>query len=756
MIRRLIFNDFKANKLITISTCAFMTITAMLLGLAIFLFAGLSASIDSLMKKAETPHFLQMHTGELREEELNVFTEGRHDVEEFQIARFLNLQNGQISIDGKSFETNMQDNGLCCQSECFDYLLDADNKVIQVSDGEVFVPVAYKKEYGIRVGDEMHIGRESLTVAGFLRDSQMNSMMASSKRFLVSESDYERLKVLGSEEYLIEYRLREGNDVNRFATEYKDAGLPDNGPTITYPLIKTMNALSDGIMILIILFVSIIVLLISIICIRYIILTQLEKDRREIGMLKAVGISRKDIRFLYISKYLLLSIAGCVVGSILALMIAGPLGTGMKELYGDTDNKALVYIFMIIGAFLAEGIILLSVRRTLRTTDRESVITSLYGRDTYKREKNLWHPAAAIATATVFMMLIPLGMKSTIASPDFVTYMGIGKSDIRVDVRQSDDIEGQTRRFIKRLESDNRVKAYSVMQTRSYKVILPDGQSYNLMLENGDHSAFPVSYNKGTYPKNDREIALSLLNAEEMGLGIGDRVKVISDIAEGETKECTVCGIYSDITNGGKTAKGCMDFGDTAGPPMWSIIYISLKDENAVSEWVNEYQDNQSALGEGIKIIEISDYLKGTYGPTISKISYASVMTFILAGIIIFVVMLLLVRLIIWKERTESSLKKALGLSTADIRGDYLKKIFIYVSSGGAIGVIAGVVLGQKLAGGLLGFMGAKGLKFVIDPLMTFVFTPALLLIITGISAVISLMEIRRIRASECLNSGLE
>ena len=70
--------------------------------------------------------------------------------------------------------------------------------------------------------------------------------------------------------------------------------------------------------------------------------------------------------------------------------------------------------------------------------------------------------------------------------------------------------------------------------------------------------------------------------------------------------------------------------------------------------------------------------------------------------------------------------------------------------------MIAGVVLGQKLAGGLLGFMGAKGLKFVIDPLMTFVFTPALLLIITGISAVISLMEIRRIRASECLNSGLE
>ena len=133
---RLIVNDFKSNKLITASTCVFMTITAMLLGLAIFLFASLWTSIDSLMKKAETPHFLQMHTGELKEAEIEAFAAARDDVEEGQIGRFLNLQNSQLSIGGKSFETNMQDNGLCYQSKCFDYLLDAENNVIQVSNGE--------------------------------------------------------------------------------------------------------------------------------------------------------------------------------------------------------------------------------------------------------------------------------------------------------------------------------------------------------------------------------------------------------------------------------------------------------------------------------------------------------------------------------------------------------------------------------------------------------------------------------------------
>jgi len=51
-------------------------------------------------------------------------------------------------------------------------------------------------------------------------------------------------------------------------------------------------------MILVILLVSVVVLLISMLCIRYIILTQLEKDKTGIGMLKAVGISRQGIRSL--------------------------------------------------------------------------------------------------------------------------------------------------------------------------------------------------------------------------------------------------------------------------------------------------------------------------------------------------------------------------------------------------------------------------------------------------------------------------
>ena len=756
MERRMIINDIKANKLVSAATCIFMAVTAMLLGLSILLYASLADSIDSLMTEAKTPDFLQMHTGEPAEDAVYGFAQQREDIEAMQVCTFLNLQNSQISIGNESFENNMQDNGLSCQSSLFDYLVDADNKVIYPSEGEVYVPVCYRKEYGTEAGDVMRIGTEELRVAGFLRDSQMNSMMASSKRFLVSEPDYERLRQLGSEEYLIEFRLKDGSDINAFATAYKDAGLPDNGPTITYPLIRMMNALSDGMMILVILLVSVVVLLISMLCIRYIILTQLEKDKTGIGMLKAVGISRRDIRKLYMSKYLILSVVGCMTGVIAAIITAKPVGAQMRELYGNAGNIGLIYALMILGALAAEGVILLSVSRLLHRTDRISAADALYGRGSFGKKKNLWLPAMIITAAAMFMILVPQNMKSTIEAPEFVTYMGIGESHIRIDVRQTGNVRKIAGEVTEDIGHDNRVRDYVLMETGSYRTILQNGSSYDLMIENGDHSRFPVRYTEGRYPENDREIALSVLNAEEMGVKLGDEIIVCKEMKDGTAEEvsCSVCGIYSDITNGGKTAKACMKDPDDATPVMWSIIYLSLADEDLTREWTNEYQDRYSSFESGVKVTLIADYLKGTYGQTIRNISKAAAVSSVMACFVLFIVMLLLIRLVVWRERNDSSLKKALGFTSSDIRMEYLKKTVTYILPGIVLGVFAGIVLGQSLTALLLRSMGAYSFRFIIDPLTVFAAAPAMIVVSAVLAAILSLTEVKRIHAWECLRAG--
>ena len=756
MKKRLILNDFKANKLVTISTCIFMAASAMLLGLSILLFGSLSSSIDSLMEEAQTPDFLQMHTGKIDEERIAFFSENRSDVEAMQISRFLNLQNSQLTIGGNSLINNMQDNGLCTQNHSFDFLIDAENNKIKPNPGEVYVPVCYKTEYGLETGDVMQIGTEKLSVAGFLRDSQMNSMMASSKRFLVNEADYERLWPLGSEEYLIEFKLKEGSDINAFATAYEDADLPGNGPTITYSLIKMMNALSDGMMILVILLASAVVLFISILCIRYMILTQLEKDKREIGMLKAVGISRKDIRSLYFSKYLLLSPIGGVVGVTAAAIVAGPLGTQIRELYGDAGNMSLIYALMILGSLAVEGIILLSVYRTLGKMEKMSAVQVLYGHGDFGKKKNLYLPIGIITAAAVFMILVPWNIESTISAPEFVTYMGIGESQIRIDIRQTENVEVSANAVAKEIEQDDQVLDYALMHTGSYKTVLPDGTSYNLMIEKGDHSRFPVRYIEGRYPDNVGEIALSILNSKEMNVNAGDTILVYKDLGDNLAApvSCKVSGIYSDITNGGKTAKARFDTFDDKAPVMWSIIYLSLKDENHADTWVKDYQAKYSSLNDGIKVAKIADYITGTYGQTIRNIQKAAVMSVISACLILFVVMLLLLRLVIWRERNDSSLKKALGFTSADIKEAYLKKTSKYLLPGIAVGIFAGIVPGQGLAGVLLSSMGAYGFHFIINPIAVFVIAPAVIIVAAALATWVSLKEVGRIYAYECLRAS--
>ena len=107
----------------------------------------------------------------------------------------------------------------------------------------------------------------------------MNSNLSSSKRFLVSQGDYEAIKESGNVEYLIEFRLNQLSDLSKFEDVYTRAGLEANGPTVTYPLFKMLSALSDGMMIAIILFVSVLVIATTFLCIRFILLAKIIRDQ---------------------------------------------------------------------------------------------------------------------------------------------------------------------------------------------------------------------------------------------------------------------------------------------------------------------------------------------------------------------------------------------------------------------------------------------------------------------------------------------
>lgn len=750
MFRNLIRQDIKNHRFSAAAIVAFGGISVMLFTLSLILFCNLLGAIELLMNTAKTPDFLQMHAGEVSEEEIEEFAVGIGGAEQYQISRFLNLENKEIYLGEHCLVDSTQDNGLCVQNPFFDFLLDEYNEKPEVSAGEVYVPVCYQQQYGLEVGDFMQIGQEKLTIAGFVRDAQMNSMMASSKRFLVCAEDYERLRAAGSEEYLIEFLLKEGGDSGAFATAYANAGLPSNGPTITRGLIKMMNALSDGMMIMIILFVSVLVFLISAVCVRFILLTRMENEKKEIGMLRAFGVDKKEVRRLYFGKYAAIACVGAILGAIAAWVLSPCLSQKMQELYGTTAKPWQTLLFSIIGAAGVTGCMLLFIRRVLRKLERITALDALLG----KQEKaggGQRGYLVVIAAVCTFLMVIPTNLHHTMASPRFVTYMGIGEGELRIDVRQGANIAQLTEELLEQLQQDTAVEKTVLLQTCMQKVVTENGNE-NLLTEAGDHTVFPVSYSAGRAPQQEGEIALSALEAKELSIESGEKLSLILD---GEEKEYFVCGIYSDITNGGKTAK---IYGEQSREDvMWNVLYLSLKEGEDRQKWVEQMREWASdAVQRGgenpasIKVVEIPDYVQATYGQTLEQIRMASIVTNLSACMILLLVVMLFLKLLVAKKRYAISLEKALGISGKDIMRRYFVKGMCCAAIGAAAGIVLGVFLGEKLCAAALCSFGADGFRFILNPAELLIRIPAAALLASVCAVLLGIRDIKAVRAYEC------
>ncbi len=91
MYYRLLRNDILKSRAITLTTMLFVAAAAMLVALAAVLVVNLAGAIDTMMIQGKTPHFMQMHAGEVDLEQLAAFAENNQDVAEFQVIEFLNV-----------------------------------------------------------------------------------------------------------------------------------------------------------------------------------------------------------------------------------------------------------------------------------------------------------------------------------------------------------------------------------------------------------------------------------------------------------------------------------------------------------------------------------------------------------------------------------------------------------------------------------------------------------------------------------------
>ncbi|WP_225340890.1 ABC transporter permease [Lysinibacillus capsici] len=743
MYWKIVRNDMANSKLITGMTMLFVAVAALLVTLSAVLMVHLTSAIDTLMKQAETSHFLQMHAGEIDQVRLTEFAEQNKYVDEYQMNEFLNVEGSKIHIAGTTLAHSVQDNGFSTQSEKFDYLLDLDGHVIEVANGDIYVPVSYWKDGIADLGDTVIVQDQTFTIAGFLRDSQMNSMLASSKRFLVSEQDYAAIQEAGTVEYLIEFRLKNLADLKNFEEAYTSAGLEANGPTITYKLFQMLNAISDGLMIAVILLISVLVVAIAFMCIRFTLLTKIEEDTREIGVMKAIGLRVADIQKMYLAKYGVIAVIGCMLGFACSFFLRDILLENIRLFMGETDKVSLIWLFTGLGLLLVFFVIMSYVRSVLKqfrklsatqamrfgTTQGKGQHAKLLNLSANKRlpinlflgmkdvlsRKTLYATMLAVLVLATFIIIVPQNLHNTIAAKSFITYMGIGNSDIRIDIPQGKQNEQQVAAVMDRLEHDTAIKNYTVLTTKKFTTIAKDGTAQNLKIELGDHTIFPLEYAHGEAPVAPNEVALSVLNAEELQKKVGDSLAVVINR---EKKNLRVSGIYSDITNGGKTAKAA--FSDQSTDSMWSVIYSTMANPSLVADKRAEYAKTFSFA----KVSGIDDYIHQTFGTTIHAIEKAARAALVIALLLCVLVTLLFMNMLIAKDQAPIAIMKALGFTNVDIATQYAARSIFVLLLAISMGTLLANTLGEYLTSTVIASFGAASFDFMINPLAAYVFCP--------------------------------
>ncbi|MBO0458768.1 FtsX-like permease family protein [Enterococcus hulanensis] len=770
MYRKIIKNDVRDSKMITIITTLFITVAALLVALATILSVNLAGSIDTLMEKSQSPHYMQMHTGEVNRERLAKFVEADGNVATYEVAEFLNLNGSDIELGDHSLADSVEDNGLAVQSKNLDYFLDMENQPIQPKPGELYVPVMFKKQGLAKIGDKAKIAGKTFTINGFLRDGTMNSQMAGSKRFLLHQTDYDELFSKGKLEYIIQFRLKDPSKLNQFEAAYKKAGLEVNGPSGTHRLFKLGNAMSDGIMIGILLLISLLVVLMTFMCIRFTLLAKIEEDYKEIGVMKAIGLQLKAIKKIYLAKYAAISIIGSLLGYLISLPLSYLLLKNIKLFMGESKNEGLSWILAVAGVLAVMLLMIAYVYVLLNRFKKISAVEAIrfsganekvntktrfnlrrlacFSPDTrigiidIMNRKKIYLTMLLVFIISTFIMIVPALVYHTTSSEEFVESLGFShKIDIATSLYQSTNSVENQDKIEDYLANDSDVEMYSKISTKNFDVKEAGVENGVLSVELGNHQKFPVNYLKGHAPRRINEIALSTINADEYNKKIGDPIILIR---EGREEKFIVCGIYANLFNGGKTAKAI--FEDRTTPTIWTDISIKLKNPSKLTEKMNQYKEDLPFA----KMNNAEQYRDQTFGSTIQSLLMVAIGASLVAVLITGLITSLFMKLLLVKDKKEIATLKAIGLTNQEIRNQYLARSLTILVLGIGLGTGLAMTLGKTISGLVSAGLGGVSVQLIGSPLI-YLGCPLLLLIFTYLTSRVVTTQVGKIEIAENL-----
>lgn len=781
MYLRILKRDLKRKKSMNIILLAFIMLATMFISSSVNNIMAVAGGVDQFMDMAGVPDLVAVAIEQEDASDITEVVDSLNEIDRHEIQPILFLTSENLRVTGRETSTI---GGSCIYQPYKDLQMQFfdrnDQPITAVAPGTVWLTTGVMEVMELSPGDRLEvcfgdIVRE-LTVAGSLKDASCLG-----GRFLVNSADYDCFAQIPEAIRGTIHHIYTTDPA--MVTEVLNQS-PSNIMFVGDRAKMATGFIMDMIVAGILMVVSICLILISFVVLRFTIAFTLTEEFKPIGVMKAIGISNFRIRWLYILKYFMLATVGAAAGFCLSIPFGNMMLQSVSETmvlgaaggFGINTLCALAVVVIIMG--FSWG----CTRKVNTLTPIDAIRSGTTGERFRKKSflrmgKTPGRPAFFMAANDVFsnprrfisvilvfalcllLVLILVNSVNTLKSENLITAFGMTRNHIYLSDSQTlTPILWENGREYAALALE---KVEATLDEAGMPCSCTTEVQFSLILTHGDKthkttvyqgigtSADQYDYYLGTAPQNSNEIAITQIVAQALGVNIGDTVTV--RLMEGD-RDFVVTALFQSMMNMGDSARihqdAPVDFRQVSGVYQYQILFTDNPDRQEISD----RKEQILALYEDGKAWTAEEYVEDQVGVA-DTINSVKLLVLAVALIIIVLVTVLMEHSFITRERSEIAVMKALGFRNGSI-------VFWHTLRFGIVAIIAAILalalqlpMTKLTVGPVFSLMGADfGIEYEIVPLQVFAIYPAVVLATTMVSAFLTAQYIRTIQTIECSN----
>lgn len=794
MYFKILKKDLKRKKTINLILLVFILLATTFIAGSVNNLLVVMNGTDSYLKLAGVADyiFLTMDRGQEDSagegDRVEDFLKESGSVTDYYVDDLLYAFKGQVSFnDGeeKASDTTMLINSFQIDQQKF---FDEDDHLIEaMEDGTIYLKHITMVQNELEPGDMMYIDTENgyhkeFRILGYCKDASLGSDLMGADRYIVSDADFEELK---NEAGLYSGKIYsvESDDLEQFKKEYNEQGFS----VITnadQKLLKT-TYIMDMVVAGILLMVSICLVLISVVMLRFTILFTINEDFREIGIMKAIGIRDGFIRRLYLFKYFLIAVCGASIGFGASIPFSRISLQSVAEtvvLTGTGSGIALQFAMsvLVVGVVVLFGYAGTAKVKTLMPMDairsgnrgerfrKKGVLrlagskwrptTFLAGNDVLSELKKYLVLLVASAVG-VWLVVMPVNTINTLSSEEVAAWFGVTDCDFfilgddrAVSVFTSGDRQAwcdYLDEIKEQIEGEDIAVSKVVMEVFfRFKIRKGEASYHSFAMQGIGTTTDQYFYDRGTVPVYENEIAVTHIVAEKLDADIGDTVYIT---VGGEERPYIITAVFQSMTNMGEgirfSEKADLDYSASAvsGYAAAQVILKDRPDEKALSDIIAAVQ----RIMPDTRVCTVTEYIDSQVGGFSEKLQSLKAVLLLLVILINILVVVLMQKMFLIREQGEMGMMKAIGFSNESIISWQTKRIAIVLFVGILLGTLTGTPFSQVTSGQVFKIMGASRITFVINPVEVYGIYPAALFAATVLACVITMQKVRKISVQE-------